>query len=213
VANPHETQEELDRLKSWWKEYGHAVILGVVLGLGALAGYRFWDAYQEAQREAASALYEQMLGGLQRGERQAVEDAGTHLLGEYAGTPYAGMAALLLARLHYEAGDMTGARGMLQWAVDKARDPGTVHAARLRLARVLAEAGEFEEAFRLLEVKSRTGFESEYHELLGDLYMKTGRAEEARAAYRAALERLPEGSAYAAALRMKLYDLGEGASP
>lgn len=213
MANPHETQEELERLKSWWKEYGHAAILGVVLGLGALAGYRFWDAYQEAQREEASALYEQLLGSLQHSERQAAEDAGTRLLGEYARTPYAGMAALLLARLRYEAGDTAGARGMLQWAVDRARDPGTVHAARLRLARLLAESGEVEEAFRLLGVKNRTGFESEYQELLGDLYMKTGRLTEARAAYRAALERLPEGSVYRAALSMKLDDLNESASP
>lgn len=213
MANPHETQEELDRLKSWWKEYGHAVVLGVVLGLGALGGYRFWDAHREAQREAASVLYEQMLDGLYRGEREAAEDIGVRLLGEYAATPYAGMAALLLARLHFESGDMAGVRGMLQWAVENARDPGTVHAARLRLARVLAETGEVEEAFRLLEVKKLTGFESEHQELRGDLYMKTGRVEEARAAYRAALERLPEGSAYAAVLRMKLHDLGEDASP
>lgn len=209
MINPHEAEEEVEKLKTWWKEYGHSVVAGVLLGLALLIGYRYWNAHVEAQREAASALYEQVLAAVRRGDAKAAIETGTKLLDEYEATPYAGMTALLLARLHHEAGEEAKARAHLRWAVERGRDPASVHAARLRLARLLLAGGETEEALRLLAVADRRGFESEYQELLGDAYVRLGRLEEARAAYTAALEHLPEGSRYGAVLRMKRDDLGE----
>ena len=54
-------QEELEKLKAWWKNYGGALLIGVVLGLGILFGHKYWTQYQEERRAAASEIYEQML--------------------------------------------------------------------------------------------------------------------------------------------------------
>ena len=200
-------QEELERLKSWWKTYGGSLIAGIALGLAILFGYRYWVDYRLTQREAASVLYDQMLDEL-RARKPEASASGTKLIDEYASTPYAGMAALLLARHAYETGDKTGARQRLEWAIANVSDPATRHAARLRLARLLIEMGQLPEAAALAEVKEIAGFESEYHELRGDLAVAQDKPEQAREAYSAALKQVPSGSPYRAVLSMKLDDLG-----
>jgi predicted negative regulator of RcsB-dependent stress response len=57
-------------------------------------------------------------------------------------------------------------------------------------------------------VKDQAGFEAEYAELKGDIYLAQGQREQARTAYREALKQLPAGSPYAPVLNMKLDDLG-----
>jgi predicted negative regulator of RcsB-dependent stress response len=49
--------------------------------------------------------------------------------------------------------------------------------------------------------------------LKGDIYAGQGKNEEARAAFREALKRLPAGSPYAPVLNMKLDDLGPEKTP
>ncbi len=209
MINPHEAEEEVEKLKSWWREYGHFAIAGVLLGLALLVGYRYWDAYVESQRAAASARYEELLEAVQRGDTKAALGTGAALIETYPRTPYAGMAALLLARLHVEAGELEAARERLAWAIEHGRDPASVIAARLRLARLLLSEGKTEEALARLEGGDYLGFESEYHELRGDLYRRAGRLDEARDAYARALEHSPANSAYRAVLRMKHDDIGE----
>jgi predicted negative regulator of RcsB-dependent stress response len=206
-------QEEAEKLKAWWKEYGNSLIIGVLLGAGLLFGYKYWSQHQEQRLEAASDLYEQMTQGLRQSQADAARQAGQKLVNEYAATPYAGLAALLLARQSFEAGDKAAARTHLQWAVEHAKDPATIHTARLRLARLLLDASEQDAAAALLRVQETGGFEAEYQELRGDLFALQGRRDEARAAYQSALKAAGEASAYSRILTMKLDDLGTEKQP
>ena len=57
----YETEEEqLEALKKWWKENGRSILLGLLLGVLIIAGWRGWQAYQANRAESASTLYEQM---------------------------------------------------------------------------------------------------------------------------------------------------------
>lgn len=207
----YEDQEQAERLIAWWKAYGKSLIAGVAIGAALLFGYRYWHQREEALRVEASQLYEQMLV-LQQQKQPETATVADKLMQEYAGTPYAGAAALALARLHYESGDVKAAQGDLSWAVS--HTGGAVqHAARLRLARLRLEAGEREAAAALLNVGDTAGFEAEYLELRGDILVAQGRPGEARAAYRDALGRLAERSPYAGMLAMKLDDLGPEKTP
>jgi len=198
--------EQAEKLAAWWKQYGPSAVAGVAIGLVLLFGYRYWTQYQEQQRVDASALHEQMLAAR---AQKPVEAAGIarKLMEEYSATPYAGMAALTLARQQYEAGDRAAARTALSWAVVNAKD-ATMHAARLRLARLHLEAGELDAVQTLIDMKNMGGFEPEYYELRGDLLLARGRRVEARAAYREAVRRTPTDSSYLRLLTMKLDDLG-----
>ncbi len=201
-------QEELEKFKAWWKIYGGALILGVVLGLVLLFGNKYWNQYQETRREAASNLYAAMLQHVREAKIDAARENATRLTQDYGSTPYAGMAALMLARLSFENGDSAGARDHLQWAVDHARDPAVEHAARLRLGHVLLDAREYDAALAATQISDQAGFESEYAELRGDVYAAQGKPAEAREAYAAALKQMPGDSAHRRALQMKLDDLG-----
>lgn len=209
----YEANEEVERLQTWWKAYGGAVIMGVVLGGLLLAGITYWRTHKHDQAQAASALYTRLEADMTAKNATAVDASASRLIKEYAGTPYAGKAALALAKQKYAANDVAGARQQLQWAMDNAKEPALRHVARLRLARVLLAQNEVDGAARLLDVKDRDGFVAEYEELKGDVLLKQAKATEARAAYEAARTALPADSAYARILEMKRDDVAAGPTP
>ncbi|MDH5512156.1 MAG: tetratricopeptide repeat protein [Gammaproteobacteria bacterium] len=204
----YDEQEDLEKLKKWWKDYGSSAITGILLGAAFLAGFRFWTQYNEEQLHTAAGIYERMFQNFHGTNPAEAHRLGESLVREYASTPYAGMAGLLLARLEFESGDSAKARQHLQWVLDKADDTAVRHVARLRLARILLDGGDKEAALALLNVTERPGFEAEYAELEGDIHLARGQRDAARSAYREALKYLTAGSPYAAILRMKFDDLG-----
>jgi predicted negative regulator of RcsB-dependent stress response len=201
-------QEDLDKLKAWWKNYGNSLIFGVILGVVVLFGFRYWTHQKEQGLVDAAVLYDQMVQSLRTSNLNEAMKTGDTLIQDYASTPYAAMAALLHARVDHEAGDTVSARKNLQWVIDHARDSGAIHSARLRLARLHVNSGEMDAALALANVKDQAGFEAEYQELKGDVLSAQGHRDEARAAYREALKHVPSGSPYLPVLTMKLDDLG-----
>ena len=204
----YEEQEDLDRLKAWWKNYGNSVIFGILLGVVILVGFRYWSQHREQQLQTAASLYERMFQDVYAKKSGDALKTGESLINEHSSTPYAGMAGLMLARLDFEAGDVAKAREHLQWVLAHADDVAVKHVARLRLARIQLGSGDKEAALALLDVKERAGFEAEYEELKGDILVAQGQRDAARSSYREALKHLPADSSYAPMLNMKLDDLG-----
>lgn len=209
----YEANEEVERLQSWWKAYGGAVILGIVLGGLLLASITYWRQHKQEQAQTASAVYRQLETDLETKNAAAVEAAAKRLIKDFAATPYAGKAALILAQQKYAANDIADARAQLQWALDNAKEPALRHVARLRLARVLLAHNEVEAAARLVETKERDGFVAEYEELKGDVLYRQGKADDARAAYAAARAALPANAAYARVIEMKRDAIAADAKP
>lgn len=201
-------QEELEKLKAWWKQYGTALIVGVLLGAAVLMGVRYWTQHTEQSLQAASVLYNQLLQDWQVKKFDTARQSAETLMNGYSSTPYAGMAALMLARMDFDAGDVAAARQHLQWVLDHGKEAATVHAARLRLARLLLNSGDKDAALALVNMQDPSGFVAEYEELKGDIFTAQGKREQARLSYREALKHLPAGSPYAPILNMKLDDLG-----
>jgi predicted negative regulator of RcsB-dependent stress response len=195
--------EQAERLKAWWKQNGSSVIVGAVVGIGVIVGVNFWRDYKTSQGETASALYEMMLGNYREQNISVSETTGGKIMGTYSSTPYAGKAALLLAKMSFDKNDLTSAKSQLRWAMNNAIEPATVHAARLRLARILLSEKQFTQVGELISIDDFGGFESEYKELRGDLHMAQGEVRLAREAYLAAAQMLPEGSSYGDILKMK----------
>ena len=204
----YHSDDEFEKLKAWWNSYGTSVILGIVLGGALLGGMKYWKQYKHDQAAQASVLYDEMLAAGMQGNAAAADQAGSRLVSDFASTPYAGKAALVLARLSYDASDRQKAQQHLQWAVNNASEDVTQHVARLRLARLLLDENKTDEAMTLADVKDMGGFVSEYQELRGDVYVARKLIPEARAAYRAALDAVPKGSPYTRVLNMKHDALG-----
>lgn len=192
--------EQAERLKEWWKKNGTSIILGVVVGVGAIAGVNFWRDYTRTQSENASARFVQLLAS-QGDESQQI---GSELMQDYTGTPYAGLSSLYRAKEYYQAGETEQAVSMLRWARDNSKQADIKHSATLRLARILLEQDKLKEAAGLANVKQFDGFTSEYKELQGDIAMSNGDFDAARVAYEQALSELPRGSEYSDLLLLKL---------
>jgi predicted negative regulator of RcsB-dependent stress response len=204
----YETEEQqLEAIKSWWKENGTMVIAGIVLGLGAIFGWRYYSDYQQQQAQLASSLYDTVLqAAMVNGDIDEQQTRVNRLLGEFAGTPYAGLSALVLAKQQLARGEMAQARQQLEWVINNADRPEIKHIARLRLMRVLFASENYDEALALANIDYPESFAALYEELKGDLYTARGELDKARAAYDSAILHSPDQANRW--LRLKRDDLG-----
>ena len=69
-------QEQIEAIKKWWKENGTAIITGLVLGVAALSGWKYWQSRQQAIAENASTAYQEMLELLAEDKQQQAAATG-----------------------------------------------------------------------------------------------------------------------------------------
>ena len=203
-----EEQEQLAELKAWWKQNGTLVLGTVAAVLVLIAAWNGWRWYQRSQALEAAALYENLQTVARMNDGKAVRDAAGGILEKYAGTAYAPLAALVSAKVNYQAGDVKTARAQLQWAVDNARQEEVRAVARLRLATVLMDDNAYDEAMKIVEAKPAEVFEALFASMRGDILSAQKKRAEARTAYRAAAEKATD-AAFRETLRLKLDALGE----
>jgi predicted negative regulator of RcsB-dependent stress response len=204
----YDQHEQGERVRSWLKDNGTAIISGVALGLAAIFGYHQWQGHRIGQAHAAADLYERSRQAAQAATDAPAPDADaarSQLRGEHGRNGYAVLAAFEQAQAQLRAGDAEGAAVSLTWARDQAREPAMRSLAALRLARLQLAAGNGEDALATLGTVEGDGFTAERSELRGDVLVQLGRIEEAKAAY---LEAQAAGPADGAALAMKLAEHG-----
>jgi predicted negative regulator of RcsB-dependent stress response len=202
-----EEQEQIDTLKTWWKMYGNLVTGVVVAASLGVIGWQGWNWYQRNQVAQASAIYGVLEQAVATNDVQKTKAAAGELAEKYGRTGYAALGALLAAKQSFEAGDLKTARVQLTWATENARDE-VRDLARLRLAAVLLDDKAFDEALKQLDAAHAAAFDARFLEMKGDVLVAQGKKPEARAAYKAALDK---GGAGRELLRQKLDNLGESA--
>ncbi len=180
--------EKVEAIKKWWKENGTAVIAGIVIGLIAVFGWRAWVNHQEQVGQNASLAFEQLLMAASTGQHESAEKQAEALADEHAGTPYAALADLALAKVRVEQDDLAGAAEALRSALETAPDPSLSTLAAFRLARVLIASDAHDEAMAVIELHDDDGaFSADFAGLRGDIALAKGQIDDARAAYEAAL--------------------------
>ncbi len=179
-------EQQLQQIKAWWQRHGSGIILGLAGLAVILTGWWGYGAWQERSARQAAAAYAELLRAEQGGELEAAEAAGERLLDEHAGSGYAAMAALRLARIQVEAGERGRAIQTLEGLAEDADTRAMAELARLRWARLLGETDR-EAALALLDREVTDGFRASYAQLRGDLLSRLGRPEAAAEAYREAL--------------------------
>ncbi|HHW78383.1 MAG TPA: tetratricopeptide repeat protein [Xanthomonadaceae bacterium] len=179
--------ERVEDLKKWWKENGASIMAGIALGLIAIFGWQYWLSYRDAKAEQASQAYDAFGAAVEKADADQVRQRGQALLTDFPKSPYATLAALRLAKLAADGGDIAAARQRLEWVIDHARLDELKDIARLRLARVLFAAGQPAEAEQRLAQVTTASLTAEREELRGDLALAGNDAAKARTAYAAAL--------------------------
>jgi len=192
----NETEEQqVESLKKWWKENGSSIITGILLGLAILFGAKTWVSYQDNQAESASNIYTGMMGALAKDNEAVVTQQAGVLISDYSGTPYAPLAALALAKIKLEQGELVAAHAQLQWALDNTGSDVLRQTVRLRLARVMVDEGDLDGAEAVLGAPPPdTAFKPLYAEVRGDIQRARGNTSNARTEYQQALAGLQPGA-------------------
>lgn len=210
-------EEQIESLKRFWQDYGTPILVGIVLALAVFLGYSYWMKSRMTDATRAAAQFQEMLSAVQRSQinpedKAAATDVqriGKGLKEDFASTPYAVSAGLLLARHAADRNDYKEAEKQLRWVLDQKPGEAERLLATTRLARVLAAQNQNDAALALLlNEKDAAGFTPTVEELKGDLYQATGKVAEARTAYLAAAKALQERDERRPLLEVKMADVG-----
>lgn len=199
-------EEQVEHLKKWWEENSSSLIAGVIAAIVVVVGWNLWQDHQLQQRAQASDAYQQLLDAVNQNDRAAIESLADKLATEHASTAYAHYGALHKAKAKVDAGDLEGAKAILQQQMQNAGSDEIGHVARLRLIQLMLATGQYEQGLKLIaevDTSKAEGFAGRYDELEGDLYVAMDRLDEARNAYQNAIR---SGQASALA-QFKLDDL------
>jgi predicted negative regulator of RcsB-dependent stress response len=187
MAYDLQEQEQLDELKAWWKKYSNLILTVATIVLLAFAAHNVWRWYQRSQAEEAAGVYAELERAMAARETERVNALSTMLTDKYGRTAYGPMAALQAARWYAESGDTAAARTRLQWVIERADHPEIAAIARVRLAGVLLDEKQFDEALKVLDGASSTIHATAIADRRGDILFAQNKIDEARTAYRDAL--------------------------
>ncbi len=198
--------EQVERIKKWIKEYAPTIIISILIVVIGTFGWRYWNQHNDNVLAAASNTYEQLLSSSMNntpGTKALAED----VINNYGNTPYAKLAALLLAKQDITNGDMADATKQFQWVMQKDGPDSIKQIARDRLARLLIAENKANDAITLLQTVDDKAYVTAINSIRGDAYAALGNAEMARQSYQTALAALPASDDSRPLLEMKLNDL------
>lgn len=212
IDDYYNEQEQWERVKRWLRENGPWLIAGVVIGLGALAGWRWYESYVERRHVEASVAYSEILQTLERGDRVAALKAIDELRAEYGSSAYADQGDLLGARIHVDTNELGKAAERLTRVMTDADDPQLQLLARIRLARVQIAQNNAEAALKTLDGATAGGFAARFDEVRGDALLAKGDRAGALAVWRKAEAAAGDRGERPATvdlegLRLKIWDL------
>ncbi len=189
-----EEQEQLEELKTWWKQYGNLVTGVLLVTALALAAWQGWNWWQRGQAGQASTLYFGVEKAVTENDAKRSRELAGEIIDKYPGTAYASLAALLSAKIQVEKGEAKNAKVQLQWVTEHTRDDALRDLARLRLATLLLDEKNYDEALKQLTEEPVEPFGPRFSELKGDVFVAQGKAGEARTRYQSALTLMDKAS-------------------
>ncbi|MDF2155562.1 YfgM family protein [Vibrio sp. CAU 1672] len=197
-------EQQVEAIKDWWKENGKAVIIGAVVGLGGLFGWRYYQDSVTQASEAASQSYTTAMNALQA---QGVESAAEvqAFINSNEVKEYSVLAAMQLAKAQIEAQDLSAGLQQLKWAQSNTQDAALAPLIGYRIARLEAELGNFDAAKAELDKVTDSTWTGRIAELRGDIALRQGDKEAAYTAYTEA----QQAADASPTLQMKLDDLAK----
>jgi len=205
--------EQWEALKRGIAENGLWIVAGVVLGVGLLFGWRYYQGHQNEVALQAAAEFGTMTTAVQLGDRPKSREIAAALIKDFPTSPYADQARLTLARLDVDEGKLPDAIAPLTEVMNNSKDSELKRIARLRLARVLIAEGKPDEAINTLAQDAAGPFASSYHQVRGDAYYAKKDTKGAVTEYKAALDSGDPSNVDTALLELKLADLGTPPMP
>lgn len=196
--------EQDEAVRKWLRDNSLSIIVGVVLGLGAIFGYRYWTSYELGQHAEAALQYGAISKAVEANNVADADKIAAALQENFPKSAYAVLAALGTAERAVSSNDLDTAEKSLDWAQKHADANELKQLISLRQARVTLARGKPADALKQLDSVAKGNYAGLVADLRGDALFQLDRADEARTAYQDALATVDPRAPSHAYIQMKL---------
>ena len=178
--------EQTDALRNFFANNGKALAIGVVIGIAALGGWRYWSSHQDDTAKTVSAQYQQLTSAMQAGKPETLE-AVNRFASENSNT-YGALAAMDLAKQYVDAGQLDKAATLLQNGLKDTKDANLQAVINLRLARIQLQQNQADAALKTLDGVKGDGWTAIVADIRGEALLAKGDKQGARDAWSKGVE-------------------------
>jgi predicted negative regulator of RcsB-dependent stress response len=203
-----EEQEQLDQLKSFWKQYGNPITWLLIAALAAYAGWNAWNWWQRDQAVKAGAMYDELDRAAQAGDFAKAGGIFSDMKERFPRTAFTQQGGLLAAKVQVDKGQADAAAASLTWVSANAVEDEYKTVAHLRLAGLLLDQKKYDEALKQLDAATAKEFVALVNDRRGDVLLAQGKPEDAKAAYTRAWKAMDAKIDYRRLIDAKLTALG-----
>ena len=173
--------EQTDALRRFFANNGKALAVGVVIGIAALGGWRYWSGHQEEATKSVSAQYQQLTSAMQAGKPETLEAVNT-FANENSNT-YGALAAMDLAKQYVDTSQLDKAATLLQNGLKDTKDANLQAVINLRLARIQLQQNHADAALKTLDAVKGDGWTAIVADIRGEALLSKGDKQGARDAW------------------------------
>lgn len=178
--------DQVDAIKRFFAENGKALAVGVILGVGALVGWRYWNSHQTESARSASLAYKTVVSSLSAGKAEDLS-AAEKFAADNKNT-YGALASMELAQQFVDQNQLEKAAAQLQQGLAATSDENLKAVITLRLARVQVQLKQADTALKTLESVKGEGWAAIVADLRGEALLSKGDKQGARSAWEAGVK-------------------------
>lgn len=173
--------EQVDALRQFFANNGKFLAVGVIIGIAALGGWRFWSSHQEGTDKAASAEYQQLTSAMQADKPDSLAAVAT--FASENNNTYGALASLDLAKQYVETNQLDKAITLLQSGLKDTKDANLQAVINLRLARIQLQQSQADAALSTLNNVKGDGWTAIVADIRGEALLSKGDKQGARDAW------------------------------
>ncbi|SUC47810.1 Uncharacterized protein conserved in bacteria [Providencia stuartii] len=182
--------EQVDAIKRFFANNGVALVVGLVLGVGAVWGWNYWQSHKTNMLQESAQQFAKASEELHSGSTQGIEVA--QKFAADTTDVYSAMIGLELAQVAVDKGDLALAEKSLSAALTKAKTDDMLDLINFRLARVQLAQGNADAALASVGNIKGKAWQAAAQDVRGDALLHKGDNAGAKAAYTQGLD--SEGS-------------------
>lgn len=199
--------ERSELVRSWIRENGGSVVVGIVAGLALVLGYSQWQQHTRERLQSAEVQFNAYVKAVEAKDNDGAEKILAEVNTKFGDSAYAQFAAMREAQRKADAGDADGAIKALEAMKTAAKLPSLADVANVRLARLKLAKGDFDGALANAEAVKTSGYKSQGAELRGDALVGLKRPADAFKAYEDALAAMDAAAPGRDSVEMKRDDV------
>lgn len=178
--------DQVDAIKRFFAENGKALAVGVILGVGALVGWRYWNSHQTESARSTSLSYQTVVSSLSAGKAEDLSAAEKFAADNK--NAYGALASMELAQQFVDQNQLEKAAAQLQQGLAATSDENLNAVITLRLARVQVQLKQADTALKILDSVKGEGWAAIVADLRGEALLSKGDKQGARSAWEAGVK-------------------------